>query len=93
MTLWNGVLWIHLLTQRCAAEQIGEENRHQPALLREMGGHGSHMRWRRRGGLRGYFLGDYEGLDSIGTTFTSFFSKTTATDKDNAYLATISQSP
>ncbi len=38
----------------------------------------------------GYFLGDYEGLDSIGTTFTSFFSKTTATDKDNTYLATIS---
>ena len=38
----------------------------------------------------GYFLGDYEGLDSIGTTFTSFFSATTATDKDNTYLATIS---
>jgi hypothetical protein len=38
----------------------------------------------------GYFLGDYEGLASIGTTFTSFFSKTTATDKDNAYMATIS---
>jgi hypothetical protein len=38
----------------------------------------------------GYFLGDYEGLDSIGTTFESFFSATTATDKDNTYLATIS---
>jgi hypothetical protein len=38
----------------------------------------------------GYFLGDYVGLDSIGTTFTSFFSKTTATDKDNTYLAVIS---
>jgi hypothetical protein len=38
----------------------------------------------------GYFLGDYDGLDSIGTTFTSFFSKTTSTDKDNTYLATIS---
>ena len=38
----------------------------------------------------GYFLGDYEGLDSFGTTFTSFFSETTATDKDNTYLATIS---
>ncbi len=37
----------------------------------------------------GYFLGDYEGLASIGTTFTSFFSKTTATDKDNTYLAAI----
>jgi hypothetical protein len=39
---------------------------------------------------RGYFLGDYEGLDSIGTTFTSFLSETTATDKDNTYLATVS---
>jgi len=38
----------------------------------------------------GYFLGDYEGLSSIGTTFTSFFSQTTPTDKDNTYLATIS---
>ena len=38
----------------------------------------------------GYFLGDYEGLDSIGATFTSFFSETTATDKDNTYLARIS---
>jgi hypothetical protein len=38
----------------------------------------------------GYFLGDYEGLDSIGPTFLSFFSKTTATDKDNTYLAKIS---
>ena len=38
----------------------------------------------------GFFLGDYDGLDSIGTTFASFFSQTTATDKDNTYLATIS---
>jgi hypothetical protein len=38
----------------------------------------------------GYFLGDYDGLDSVGTTFLSFFSQTTATDKDNTYLATIS---
>src|SRR5204863_7757460 len=38
----------------------------------------------------GYFLGDYEGLDSIGTTFTSLFSQTTAMDKDNTYLAKIS---
>src|SRR6266566_5234631 len=37
----------------------------------------------------GYFLGDYEGLDSIGTTFASFFSQTTASDKDNTYLARI----
>jgi hypothetical protein len=38
---------------------------------------------------RGYFLGDYEGLDSVGTTFESFLSETTSTDKDNTYLATI----
>jgi hypothetical protein len=38
----------------------------------------------------GYFLGDYEGLDSIDTTFLSFFSQTTATDRDNTYLASIS---
>ena len=38
----------------------------------------------------GYFLGDYEGPGSIGTTFTSFLSETTATDKDNTYLAAIS---
>ena len=37
----------------------------------------------------GYFLGDYEGLVSIDTTFTSFFSQTTPTDKDNTYLGTI----
>jgi hypothetical protein len=41
----------------------------------------------------GYFLGDYEGLTSIGTNFASFFSATTATDNDNTYLATISPSP
>ena len=41
----------------------------------------------------GYFLGDYEGLDSIGTTFTSLFSQTTATDKDNTYLAKIAPQP
>jgi hypothetical protein len=42
---------------------------------------------------RGYFLGDYEGLDSIGTTFASFLSETTATDRDNTYLAKISAAP
>jgi hypothetical protein len=41
----------------------------------------------------GYFLGDYVGLSSIDTTFTSFFSETTATDKDNTYLATITPQP
>jgi hypothetical protein len=38
---------------------------------------------------RGYFLGDYEGLTSIGTSFDSFFAAPTATDKDNTYLAKI----
>jgi hypothetical protein len=38
---------------------------------------------------RGYFLGDYDGLDSIGTSFISFFSETTSTDPDNTYMATI----
>jgi hypothetical protein len=38
----------------------------------------------------GYFLGDYDGLAAIGTTFLSFFSQTTATDPDNTYLARIS---
>ena len=37
----------------------------------------------------GYFLGDYEGLTSVGTAFKSFFSKTTPSDKANTYLATI----
>jgi hypothetical protein len=41
----------------------------------------------------GFFLGDYEGLSSIGTTFESFFSKTTTTDKNNTYLATIAPAP
>ena len=38
----------------------------------------------------GYFLGDYQGLDSFGTTFTPYFSATTSTDPDNTYLATVS---
>jgi hypothetical protein len=41
----------------------------------------------------GYFLGDYQGLDSIGTTFASLFSATTPTDKDNTYLATVTPQP
>ncbi len=40
-----------------------------------------------------YFLGDYEGMTSIGTTFASFFSAPTATDPDNTYLATIAPQP
>ena len=42
---------------------------------------------------RGYFLGDYEGLASVGTTFDSFFSETTSTDADNTYLAAIRPAP
>jgi hypothetical protein len=33
------------------------------------------------------------GLDSIGTTFVSFLAETTATDKDNTYLAKVSPAP
>ena len=40
--------------------------------------------------FRGYYLGDYEGLTSNGTTFLPFFVQTTATDMANTYLATIS---
>jgi hypothetical protein len=36
-----------------------------------------------------YFLGDYEGLATIGRNFAAFFSAPTATDPDNTYLATI----
>ncbi len=38
---------------------------------------------------RGYFLGDYEGLDHVGLVFRSLFAQTTDSDPDNAYLATI----
>jgi hypothetical protein len=38
----------------------------------------------------GYFLGDYEGMTSIGTNFALLFSAPTPTDPDNTYLATIS---
>jgi hypothetical protein len=31
--------------------------------------------------------------DSIGTTFVSFLAETTATDKDNTYLAKIARHP
>ena len=40
-----------------------------------------------------YFLGDYEGLTSIGTNFASFFSAPTVIDPDNTYLATIAPQP
>jgi hypothetical protein len=37
----------------------------------------------------GYFLGDYEGMAAIGTSFEPFFAAPTATDPDNTYLAII----
>jgi hypothetical protein len=40
-----------------------------------------------------FFLGDYEGMTSIGTNFASFFSAPTASDPDNTYLATIAPQP
>jgi hypothetical protein len=37
----------------------------------------------------GYFLGDYEGMTTIGTTVMPFFAAPTATDPDNTCLAKI----
>ena len=37
--------------------------------------------------FHGYFLGDYEGLTSTGSTFLPLFAQTTATDMANTYLA------
>ena len=37
----------------------------------------------------GYFLGDYEGMTTIGKNFMPFFSAPTPTDPDNTYLGTI----
>jgi hypothetical protein len=41
----------------------------------------------------GYFLGDYEGMTTIGTNFDAFFAAPTPTDRDNTYLATIAPQP
>jgi hypothetical protein len=41
----------------------------------------------------GYFLGDYEGMTSVGTSFLPFFAAPTATDPDNTYLATVAPQP
>jgi len=38
---------------------------------------------------RGFFLGDYVGLDHIGNTFTPFFTQTTPTDPANEYYAEV----
>jgi hypothetical protein len=39
---------------------------------------------------RGFFLGDYVGLDNVENTFTPFFTQTTATDPANEYYAEVS---
>jgi hypothetical protein len=39
--------------------------------------------------FRGYFLGDYEGLASAGTTFLPMFVQTTSTDMANTYLGVV----
>lgn len=39
---------------------------------------------------RGFFLGDYVGLDNVGNTFTPFFTQTTASDPANEYYAEVS---
>jgi hypothetical protein len=38
---------------------------------------------------RGFFLGDYVGLDHRGNTFTPFFTQTTATDPANQYYVEV----
>jgi len=38
---------------------------------------------------RGYYLGDYTGLTSIGTTFLPLFVQTTSTDQANTYLGVV----
>lgn len=39
---------------------------------------------------RGFFLGDYVGLDNVGNTFAPFFTQTTVTDPANEYYAEVS---
>ncbi|HJP65408.1 MAG TPA: sialidase family protein, partial [Actinomycetota bacterium] len=39
--------------------------------------------------FRGYFIGDYEGLASTGTTFLPTFTQTTPTDMANTYMAVV----
>jgi hypothetical protein len=38
---------------------------------------------------RGFFLGDYVGLDNIGNTFTPFFTRTSATDPASEHYAEV----
>ena len=41
----------------------------------------------------GYFLGDYQGMTTVGTSFDAYFTAPTPTDPDNTYLATIAPQP
>jgi BNR repeat-like domain len=62
-----------------AASWVGNETRVTPASFDS----------RRAPFARGFFLGDYVGLDNIGKRFTPFFTQTTATDPANEYFATV----
>jgi BNR repeat-like domain len=62
-----------------AASWVGSETRVTPASFDS----------RRAPVARGFFLGDYVGLDNIGNRFTPFFTQTTATDRANEYFATV----
>jgi hypothetical protein len=62
-----------------AASWVGNETRVTPASFDS----------RRAPVARGFFLGDYVGLDNIGNRFTPFFTQTTATDRANEYFATV----
>jgi hypothetical protein len=62
-----------------AASWIGNETRVTPTSFDS----------RRAPVARGFFLGDYVGLDNIGNRFTPFFTQTTATDRANEYFATV----
>jgi hypothetical protein len=62
-----------------AAGWAGNETRVTPASFDS----------RRAPVARGFFLGDYLGLDNIGNRFTPFFTQTTATDRANEYFATV----
>jgi hypothetical protein len=62
-----------------AASWVGNETRVTPTSFDS----------RRAPVARGFFLGDYVGLDNIGNRFTPFFTQTTATDRANEYFATV----
>jgi hypothetical protein len=43
---------------------------------------------------RGFFLGDYEGLASVGNTFLPFFTQAgSSPSSDDEYAATVAPSP